>query len=340
MGGKTTYSYWACQIAGWGGYSALGLTIATLTTGWHAGTTIGFALFFFYSIALTHWMRGLIRRRGWLAAPPSWGFPRIFAVAILIGLLLASLVIGLSRLFAGPDAFNVAAITSTAGGLALACCLWAGIYISITRNRHAQMREVELKFTLGQAELRALQAQVNPHFLFNSLNAIRGMISEDPSRAQHMVTMLANLLRRALQATDAQMALLGEEMDAVADYLELERTRFEERLKIAIEIEPAASGCAVPAMLVQTLVENAVRHGISNLAAGGTVRVRCGTELESVIVRVENTGSLRSPDPGGAHRGLANARERLRLIYGERASLSLSGAENLVTATLVVPRTV
>jgi LytS/YehU family sensor histidine kinase len=340
MARNTTYPYWACQIAGWGGYSALGLTIATLTTGWHAGAAIGFALFFLYSIALTHWMRGVIRRRNWLAEPPKRGYPRIFGTAIAVGLLLASLVIGLSRLLAGQDVFNAAAMISTAGGLVFACWLWAGIYVGITRNRRSELREVELELTLGQAELRALQAQINPHFLFNSLNAIRGMIGEDPGRAQTMITLLAGLLRRALRATDAQTAPLGEEMDAVADYLELERTRFEERLRVTLDVEPAASGCAVPVMLLQTLVENAVRHGISNLPAGGTVRVRCGTELETVVVKVENTGILHSPDPHSTHTGLANARRRLRLIYGERASLSLSGGDNLVTATLIVPRIV
>jgi hypothetical protein len=338
MAAKTSYPYWACQIAGWGGYSALGLTIATLTSGWHPGTAIGFALFFLYSIALTHWMRGFIRRRGWLTAPPMQGLPRIFGLAILAGLLLASLTAGVTRLLAGPDVLDATAMMSMAGGLALACCSWAGIYISITRNRRAQMREVELKLTLGQAELRALQAQINPHFLFNSLNATRGMISEDPARAQHMITLLAGLLRRALQATDSQVAPLSEEMASVADYLELERTRFEERLQVTLDIEPAASDCAVPVMLVQTLVENAIRHGISHLPAGGAVCVRCAAELESVVVKVENTGGLRSPDPNSAHTGLANARERLRLIYGGRASLNLSGQGNLVTATLVVPR--
>jgi hypothetical protein len=338
MRGKTNWLYWGCQIAGWGGYSVVGLIIATLTTGWHAGTGIGFALFFVYSIGATHWMRGLIRRRGWLALPPLRGFPRIFSTAMGVGLLLAALVVGLSRLLAGPTSFNAPAIAGTTGGLAFACCGWAGIYVGITRNRRAQLREIELKLTLRQAELRALQAQVNPHFLFNSLNTIRGMISEDAPRAQHMITLLAGLLRRSLQATDAQTVPLSEEMGAVADYLELERTRFEERLRVSLDIEPAASDCAVPVMLVQTLVENAMRHGISRLPAGGAVHVRCGAEFETVVVKVENTGSLRPPDPASIHTGLANARERLRLIYGERASLNLSDQDNLVTATVVLPR--
>jgi len=334
---RLNYPYWTCQIAGWGGYSALGLTIATLADRWRASTAIGFALFFIYSIAITHWFRGLIRRRGWLDLPAARGFPRIFASAIGVGLLLAFLVIVLSQF--GGNPFDATAISSTAGGLAFACCLWAGIYVGITRNRRGQVREVELELTLRQTELRALQAQINPHFLFNSLNTIRGMISEDPARARQMVTSLAALLRRSLQATAAQTIPLSEEMEAVADYLELERTRFEDRLRVSLEIDPAARGCLVPVMLVQTLVENAVKHGISNLPAGGSVRV-CGiAEGESLLLKVENTGQIRPPDLNGSHTGLANARERLRLCCGERATLDLSGHDNTVTATVVIPRT-
>jgi hypothetical protein len=333
---RINYPYWACQLVGWGGYSALGLTIATLAGGWHAGTAIGFALFFLYSIALTHWLRGLIGRRRWLDLPALRGFPRIFGSAICVGLLLASLVIGISRL-SGANVFDAPAVSATAGGLAFACCCWAGIYIGITRNRRAQLREVELQLTLRQTELRALQAQINPHFLFNSLNAIRGMIGEDPARASHMVTNLAGLLRRSLQATGAQLVPLAEEMEAVADYLELERTRFEERLQVSLEVDAAAGACPVPVMLVQTLVENAVKHGISHLPAGGAVRVRATRESDSLLLKVENTGGIRPPDFNGNQVGLANARERLRLCCGERATLDLSSRNNTVTATVVIP---
>ena len=159
------------------------------------------------------------------------------------------------------------------------------------------------------------------------------MISEDPARAQHMITNLAGLLRRSLQATSVQMAPLKEEMEAVVDYLELERTRFEERLQVSLDIGPAARGCPVPVMLVQTLVENAVKHGIWQFPAGGFIHVYGILESESLIVKVENTGSIRPPDVNGSRTGLANARERLRLFYGDHSSLDLSDGNNTVTAT-------
>jgi LytS/YehU family sensor histidine kinase len=338
---KSTYLYWACQIFGWGGYSAIGLAITTIYTGWQGGIAAGFALFFCYSIALTHLLRSLIRRRDWLMLPAARGLPRIFAGAVGIGLIETALVVGLSRVLTGANAFDATATASTASGVTFMSCVWAAFYVGISwnrRHRQAQLREVQLQLTLRQSELRALQAQVNPHFLFNSLNAIRGMITEDPERAQHMITSLASLFRRSLQAPGAQMISLTEEMEAVADYLALEAVRFDERLRISLEVDREAGKCAVPSMLVQTLVENAVKHGISRLPGGGVIRVKGIGEREAVILRVENTGSISAPDPNGTHTGLDNARERLRLFYGERASLELGACDGIVTATVTIPK--
>src|SRR5262249_30909594 len=142
----------------------------------------------------------------------------------------------------------------------------------------ARLRQMQSQLSLQQAELRALQAQVNPHFLFNSLNTIRGTLHDNPDQAESMITSLSNLFRRSLRPDGAQMILLGEEMEAVSDYLALESARFEERLKVCLHIQPEAERCAIPAMLVQTLVENAIKHGISRLPAGGIVSIRGSLE--------------------------------------------------------------
>jgi signal transduction histidine kinase len=194
-----------------------------------------------------------------------------------------------------------------------------------------------VKFVHGARPECLYPKQVNPHFLFNSLNTIRGMVVEDPARAQHMITSLASLLRRALQSSRAQLVPLADEMDAVADYLSLEATRFEERLQVSLEIDPDARKFTVPAMLVQTLVENAVKHGISQLSSGGTVCVRGIQNHDALVLEVKNPGKIRDPDPNGTHTGLDNARERLRLFYGDRATLELSESNGAVTATVLIP---
>jgi LytS/YehU family sensor histidine kinase len=218
---------------------------------------------------------------------------------------------------------------------------WTTIYVATNwyrQNRQARLRQMESRLSLQQAELKVLQAQVNPHFLFNSLNTIRGTLHDNPDQAESMITSLSNLFRRSLRPDGAQMIMLGEEMEAVSDYLALESARFEERLKVCLHIDPEAERCAIPAMLVQTLVENAIKHGISRLPAGGVVSIRGILENQCLTVEIENTGKLQEPDGGSLHTGLANARERLRLLCGAQATLALIDRSGTVAARVVIPQ--
>jgi LytS/YehU family sensor histidine kinase len=220
-------------------------------------------------------------------------------------------------------------------------CAWAAIYTGAQwyrRYRQAQLRDMQTQLSLRDAELRALQAQVNPHFLFNSLNTIRGTVRENPEQAEHMITSLSSLFRRSLRPVSARMIPLSEEMAAVSDYLDLESARFEERLQVRLEVSPEARPCPVPAMLVQTLVENAINHGIAKLPRGGIVRIRGAVEKKALVLVVENTGKLQEPNGNGAHTGLANSRERLRLLCGSDATLSLADDEGTVRVTVVIPQ--
>lgn len=340
------YAYWTCQIVGWGVYSALSFAAATAFAGWRPAIAIGFGLFFFYSVALTHALRRLILRRNWLAAPPAQGLPRVFGCAVAVGLVQTLLIVSISHLLTSASAFGVVGTAYTASSVVAVTCVWTAIYVGIIWNRRyrtAQLREVQFELSLRQAELRALQAQVNPHFLFNCLNTIRGMVVEDPERARQMITNLAGLLRRSLKSSETQMVPLAEEMEAVSDYLALETTRFEERLRVSLDVDSDAGACVLPSMLLQTLVENAVKHGISRLPAGGEVSVRgvkdrTSKDRTSLVLTVENTGKVAEPDPSAPHTGLDNARERLRLFCGERATLELSGRDGVVTATVVIPQ--
>lgn len=341
--------YWICQIAGWGAYAAALFGISTAYSGWHIELAAAYALFAVYSIGLTHLLRRAIRRRDWLALPALQGLPRVFLAALAVALIQTSLIVTVALLFAGPQSgfTEVRQVAATASGVTVATCGWAAAYVAIVWNRRyreTRLREMELQLTLGQAELRALRAQVNPHFLFNSLNTIRGMITENPARAQEMVTSLAGLFRHALEFRGAQMVPLKDEMEAVSEYLALETARLEERLRIETEISDEAARCSVPAMVLQTLVENAVRHGIAELPQGGLLTIRAaltgvGMTSEALLLEVENTGRLKPVSPNGTHTGLANARERMRLLCGENASLVLcETGSGVVAARAVIPK--
>ena len=228
-------------------------------------------------------------------------------------------------------------------GLSVIDTIWTILYLAVTTFRHSRevrTNEMRMKLALSNSELRALEAQVNPHFLFNCLNSIRGMISEDPTQAQDMVTRLANILRYNLQRDRHHTVPLASEVEAVSDYLTLEAIRFEERLRVHLEIDDAATQAAVPPMLLQTLVENAIKHGIEEISSGGDLFIRATLESDTLRIEVKNTGTLSDPRPGSTQIGLTNARERLRILYGERASLQLRARdEGSVIATVLIPAT-
>jgi two-component system sensor histidine kinase AlgZ len=334
--------YWICQIAGWGAYASALFAVTTAYSGWRVRIAFAYVLFFLYSIALTHLLRREIQRRDWLSLPAARGLPLMLAAALAVGITQTALVVTVGRVLSAQSGFDDARqVGATASGIVVATCAWTAAYIAAAWNRRyreTRFREMQLQITLGQSELRALRAQVNPHFLFNCLNTIRGMIGENPVRAQDMVTNLANMFRHAIECGGAQMVPLKDEIQAVSEYLALESARFEERLRVEMAVSQEAARWNVPAMVLQTLVENAVKHGISDLPNGGLLTIRAATRKEELILEVENTGRLKDLSPNRTHTGLANARERLRLLCGEKASLELSDTGmGLVAATVVIP---
>lgn len=219
--------------------------------------------------------------------------------------------------------------------------MWLVYLLLFYGRRRRREREAVVTLTLREAELRALEAQVSPHFLFNCLNSIRALVAENPVRAQEMITRLSGLLRHNLRHDLRHLVPLANEVEAVRDYLALEAIRFEDRLHVRIEIEPEALRVDVPSMLLQTLVENAVKHGIATRPDGGHLFVRAHIESEELRLHVENSGVLQSPEPDPTRLGLANARERLQLLYGGRATISLASRPlDIVTAEIHLPLTV
>jgi hypothetical protein len=205
--------------------------------------------------------------------------------------------------------------------------------------RLAREREEMTKLT-AQAELRALRAQVNPHFLFNALNTIGYLIQSAPARAHVTLMKLTALLRGVLRSSDAAIAL-GDEIDLVSAYLDIERARFEERLQIEIDVPEALRHVRVPALIVQPLVENAIKHGIANSRGGGTVTVRARSQREHLVITVRNTG-LATNEIEIAHGrrrgvGLANLDARLRHLYGDAARLDLVATPHETCAEIVLP---
>jgi two-component system sensor histidine kinase AlgZ len=276
-------------------------------------------------IALTHLLwDSLLPRLAFLvpAGPPRLGAGLAFEAAAMAAYTIAmrplllvlnpGMIKNLPRLI--TQGFVVMAVYVTTG---LAYLYWRGrVEREHTRAERAGVAALE-------ARLEALQARTNPHFLFNSLNTVMELVASDPERAEETLARLAAIYRYALEGAERRLVLLQDELDAVRDYLEVERARFGERLRYRLDVGPGAASIKVPPMLVQPLVENAVLHGIGRRVEGGEVRLEARAEgggLE-LVVRDDGPGPL-----GTAHRGagtsLRNIAERLRLLFGESASLT------------------
>jgi LytS/YehU family sensor histidine kinase len=327
---------------GWGTFVLANLVIAALFGAITPGSVASFMLTGVLGMAFTHGYRGFVRRRGWIRLSLLHLIPRILLSAIAMGALLTG-VLSLASLFVfrtfEASSYQPSVAVTLVFNLSITFLGWALIYFGLHYFWNYKQAEVErwrLEAVLREAELKALKSQLNPHFLFNSLNSLRALILEDPPRAQEAVTQLAGLLRYALQAGHTTVVPLSKEVETVRVYLELDQVRLEERLRYRIDVDAAAYDVPVPTLLVQTLVENAVKHGIGAQPEGGELQVTARLGGDGLRLNVVNTGRLGTAVTGTGV-GLRNARERLGLLYGDAAALTVADTPGgTVTATLTI----
>jgi len=203
-------------------------------------------------------------------------------------------------------------------------------------ERVEALRNQEMNRLVSQAELRALQSQINPHFLFNALNTLFGSIPREAPEARHMVLNLADIFRYFLQSERTYVPL-SREMQIVRAYLEVEQLRLGDRLRVELQVDEAALDVPVPVLSVQPLVENAIKHGVAPSAEGGYVRVKVQLRLNELRIYVENSGTSNPDVASGTGVGLRNVRRRLEICYGSGASLDLAFNVERTTAEISIP---
>lgn len=202
----------------------------------------------------------------------------------------------------------------------------------------AEVAVLETTLELQDTRLNVLRLQLNPHFLFNALNSIRSLIVYDSEQAREATTRLSQLLRHTLNYEKQDFIPITQEMEIVNDYLMLEKIRFDERLEYTVDIQPEAVGLPVPASLILTLVENAIKHGIGNSVKGGWVKIFVTWQQESIVIKVINKGRLANEKSAVGGIGLQNIYKRLELYYGGQARFNIENIdEEAVLATVHIP---
>ena len=337
-------AYWIYQASGWSFYALVNLiamfSFESFT--WQKG-----ALFIFIcliGVGSTHLLRFIIKKNGWLGLPLKKIIPRVLISSLLIGVLLAIFFfsINLTGSFYDMSKFKPATPVIWIFNLSSVILLWQLIYFSV--HYFQNYKKVEIEALIWEAavkdfELKTLKSQLNPHFMFNALNSIRALIEEDPSSAKIAVTKLSNILRYSLRIEKSETVTLEDEMQTVVDYLDLEKIRFEERLNYSIKTDSNAARTEIPPMMVQTLVENGIKHGISKRTNGGKILVNSFVEDSKLHIQISNTGHLSEEELKNATGfGIQNTKHRLSLLYGENGLFRIQNANQTeVLAEVIIP---
>lgn len=209
--------------------------------------------------------------------------------------------------------------------------------IAFRESREAERQAMELRFLAQEAELRALRSQINPHFLFNSLNSISALTTTDPPGARTMTLLLADFLRRTLSLGAKQLITVNEEVGLALNFLEIEQVRFGSRLKIRKNIDARIESMQVPPLLLQPLVENAVGHGIANLIDGGEITISASARGSRLFLSIDNPCDPEHPRRRGQGIGLENVRNRLRTLYAAEAKLDVHSLPDSFHAEIMLP---
>jgi two-component system, LytTR family, sensor kinase len=279
-----------------------------------------------------------MKKRRWLDLPPARLIIRVAAAIPLLGMIyvgcvyltapLDSYLLGRAGPFDFINQHLPYLFLDFVDSLFTFAC-WVGIYIGfhwLKERRRAENGSWRLAVALSQARLDILRGPVNPHFLFSALKSLRGLMDEGPPQAQDAVTRLASILRYSLSMDANATVAFGTELDAVTDYLELELLRFDGRLSIHKQIQPEALDRPIPRMLLQALVENAVKYGASQNPGISELSIFAAIDPTDgrLCIRVYNTGHLRMDDSSSKGTGLRNARERLHSLFGNDAELKIA----------------
>lgn len=339
-----TKVYWICQIVGWSLYALFNLFLFALADGKLTLTQItGQFLLTGYFIFSTHIYRNLIVRWGWLRILSPRLIPRIILTIIVLSIscFLFELLLNISLGITVEPGDLLGWVVSQSFASLFLYFIWSLVYF-VYHYFDNYKSALQYKASINEIQLNKLKSQLNPHFIFNGLNSIRALIDENPKKAKMAVTQLSNILRNTLGMNEKKFIKFAEELRTVQDYLDLETVRYEERLQTILDIHPESYRFAVPPLMVQTLVENGIKHGIANLVDGGVLQLTTSVSKGQMRIEIRNSGQYKNGSQGKvAGYGIANTVQRLKLLYGDKAKFNIFNQDkDFVVAELIIPEQV
>lgn len=342
------YLYWVLQVSGWG---MVGLTMLFYARNYQVPITSDIlfgriAVVFFTGILVSHLLRMVIKKWRWMQQDVDKVIPKLIVGFIASSLLYSFIVL---------NAYEYLSITTgKAKQLSFGSKLagytvdnsmfflpWVLIYYFyhfFQKSQKQQMDGLTLESLVKELELKTIKAHINPHFIFNALNSIRALVDENPIRARAAITELSNILRSSMHVEKQETVALENELAIVKDYLALENMRFEDRLKIEYDIDAATLTRQVPPMMLQTLVENAIKHGIGKLVNGGVVKVISDVKNDYHELIVQNTGQLNGYKNKEQGFGISSTTNRLNILFGDKAKFDIKQLNSsMVEAKVLIP---
>ena len=343
---KKIPTYWICQIAGWGASLAIStffyLTLSVRKVD-HFFLMITISVLL--GVFITHIMSMVIQEYNVLYKSLQKQIILFVLITLVFSIIYACSDVAIEKMLnlkdmGGPKISLANEVARTAINNFFLLFIWNLIYYTyhyVERNNRQEVDTLKLQSFVKELELKTIKAHINPHFIFNALNSIRALVDENPTRARTAITELSNILRSSMQSEKLETVPLERELNIVKDYLALEKMRFEERLIIEMEIDDDTLGQPVPPMMLQTLVENAIKHGISKKIHGGTIKVISDFIDDHHQLIVRNTGQLDAYTNEDGF-GVKSTQYRLNLLYQGKATFEIKNMDaEMVESKITMP---
>ncbi len=335
--------YWWFQAGGWSLYLAINAAVLYIAGKLTTPVIYWLIIAWLLCTGATEFLRWIIIQFHWLKLKSLQVVPRLFLAVSALSAVMATLASVYQLVAYDNVTFDMSNWIADLINYSLAFLIWSALYylINTVENfRKAEIENLRWEALRNETELNRLKSQLNPHFMFNAMNVIRALVDENPARSKDAITQLSGLLRNTLQFGKLKFVSLQQELDVVRDYLSLESARMEERLRIKWEIDSQSESFEVPPLMLQTLVENCIKHGIAKLPEGGDVLIKTSLTEKGLNILITNSGKYDASAKPESGFGLKNSIERLSLLYGETATLTIKNSgTNTVATEVFIPKT-